>query len=160
MHHGGMNRLIVPGGYVPTNLRLPPGVEARALDDDMYDICARLREVDSTLYVVVIPEDDKPFAVMEACADGISRLVFKVEKLDARVIDKLRRLMSLSLHERLDEIEKAEREFERIQHEDELDRLYETMGRPMLTQLAKDGFVDSRPTSYPKLGVAAPGRSR
>lgn len=152
--------LTLPDGVRPSNLHLGPGTQHVAVEADMYGICERIKEVDPSLHVVLLSSDDKwCFAIMELCADGVERLVFKVKELDERVIAKLRRLMALPLKQRLARLEKDEFKFYADKKERELDELYEQLGRPMWTQLERCGFIQ-RPVSYPKLGVAAPGRTR
>lgn len=148
-----MSNLVLPGRSAPTNLRLRGSVTARLIDSDTYDIARRIQELDRSLFIVELHEDDKSeYAIMEACQDGVERLIFKVKQLDARVVMKLQHLMSLSLHARMDVCEKEEYKAEADRKAYESEKLYEELGLPMLSQLGHDGFVDL-PISYPKRGV-------
>lgn len=144
--------LVLPGGVRPSNLHLPPGARALAVDSDLYDICGRVAEIDKSLHIVLLEGDDKHcFAIMEHCPD-MERLVFKVKELDARVLQKLQKIMAMPLQERLALLEKEEHRLAEQEQERELDDLYERVGRPMWTQLEHDGFIQ-RGVSYPKRGV-------
>lgn len=147
-------------GTVPANLVLPPGTLPVPVNSDMYRICDRIREIDESLYIVLLEGQKYPYAIMENCKDGTSRLVFKVYELDARVLDKLRRLMSMPLHYRIKKLEQENHRFEQQEHEQEMERLYEEIGRPMWTMLEKCGFIDGRGVSFPKAGVATRGKKR
>jgi len=150
--------LLLPGGLAPSNLHLAEGTRASYVDGDLYRICDRMREVDQSLYAVQLSDDQRyAYAIMEDCEDGVQRLIFKVKELDGRVIEKLRYLMARPLHERLTEIEAMHHRLEADRKENELDELYEKLGRPMWTQLEHDGFIQ-RGVSYPKLGVTSRGR--
>lgn len=154
--------LILPDSTRPTNLHLRPSVRVRHIDSDLFDVCQRVRGISEDLYLVEMSEGDEyAFAVMERCADGIDRLVFKTAELDARVLEKLRYLMAKPLPERLAEIEKMEYKHERDEEEAEHERLYETLGGPMLRELDRNGFLGApRGTSYAKRGVYANQRTR
>lgn len=159
-----MSSLTLPTGAKPTNLQLPPGVNAQYIDSDVFDICGRLAEVDKSLYVLVItgrPGTD--FFIMEDCGDGVQRMVFRVgadheiDALDTRVVNKCKMLMSLPLMMRVAAIQREIDKREAARVENSLEELYENVGRPMWTSLDKCGFID-RPVSYPKLGVTARGK--
>lgn len=115
----------------------------------MYSLCERIKDISPDLYINGFVNPEFPWIVVERCKDGQDRVVCKVKELDSRLLDYLRKLMSVPLNERLKLIEKNEYELERKQHEDQLDELYERVGRPMWTQLEHDGFIN-RPVSYPK----------
>lgn len=143
--------LLLPGGSAPSNLHLAEGVTARFVDSDMYSICDRLAELSPRLHVEELVDtatDSHSYSIMEECGDGVSRLVFKTKELDARVVDKARYIMNVPFEQRFAEAERIEQENTAYQHEQEMERLYEQVGRPMLTQLAKDNFID-RSVSYP-----------
>lgn len=145
--------LILPDSVRPTNLHLRESVQMRMVEGDVYDIANRVKGVDPSLFIVQLEEGgDCAWAVMEHCADGVERLVFRTDALDARVVEKLRYLMARPLHERLAEAEEIEHKFAEAEKERDLDELYERMGRPMWTQLEHDGFIQ-RGVSYPKRGV-------
>ena len=147
--------LTLPDGVRPSNLHLPAGATATFIDGDLYDICARMRELDPNLYAVLLEHGGTgySYAIMERCADGVERLIFKVRELDNRVIDKLREIMAIPLEHRYRELEKREYKLEEERRERELDELYERMGAPMWGLMERTGF-SQRPVSYPKAGVA------
>lgn len=150
--------LILPSRTAPTNLHLRDSVQTRYVDGDLYDIAKRLAELSKDLFIVEMSEHDAhAYAIMEHCADGVERLVFKVKELDARVLDRVREIMHVPFEHRFAAAAADVDRHEAAQKENELDELYERVGRPMLTQLEHDGFIQ-RGTSYAKRGVAAPGR--
>lgn len=149
--------LILPSHTAPSNLQLRDTVRTRFVDGDLFDIAKRLRELSDQLYIVEMSEqDDCAYAVMEHCADGVERLVFKVRELDARVIDRVREIMHVPFEHRFAAAEAAEEAHNAARKDAELEELYDRVGRPMLTQLEHDGFIQ-RSTSYSKRGVVAPG---
>lgn len=146
--------LMLPSGLAPSNLHLRPGVNARYVENDIFDIAKRVRAVDESLHIIELEEDGRVvYAIMEHGRDGIERLVFRVSELDGRVVERLRYLMAMPLHERLDKLEEEELRANASKHEDDMDELYERVGRPMWTELEKCGFIQ-RSVSYPKTGVA------
>ncbi len=152
--------LLVPGTSRPTNLHYGEGVQATIVDSDLYGMCDRIREISPDLFIIALSQDDEyAFVIMERCADGVDRLVIKVKELDGRVEHKLRQLLAQPLDSRMDQLEREEYELNEKVHDDEMDELYERMGRPMWAQLEHDGFIQ-RPVSYPKTGVVAPGKAR
>lgn len=155
-----MSDLIIPGSASPANLHLKRDVRAVMVESDLYDICERIKEIDPSLYIVQLEEDDRcAFAVMERCSDGIHRLVSKHKELDKRVLDKMLYLRAVPFEKRFNEIEAQVDKEEEDQRLKESEELYEKLGRPMLTQFAHDGFID-RNISYPKRGVALRGKLR
>lgn len=139
-------------------MHLPEGAKAYLVESDVYGICEQIAEISPRLHVFLLTDDAKyAYAITEHCEDNVERLVFKVKELDGRVIKRLRTLMAKPLLQRLDEIEKENHRFEQQELDDELERLYEELGRPMWTQLEHDGFIQ-RSISYPKAGVATRGR--
>lgn len=154
--------LVLPTGVVPTNLHLRPSVKRRYVDGDLYGICNRMKQIDPNLYAVELEDgQDHAYAIMEHCIDGTDRLIFKVAELDARVLAKLEYLMARPLADRLDLIERDEHKYEADQKEEELERLYETLGGPMLRDLDRLGFMGGpRSSSYAKRGVYANRRTR
>jgi hypothetical protein len=141
----------------PTNLHLPPGTAAIPVSSDMFDICSRVAEIDPNLYIVLTMQGSShAYVIMEKCRDGVDRLVFRVNVLDQRVLNRLKYLMTHPLDERLKILEKEEYELKAEKAEREFEELYERVGRPMWTQLEHDGFIQ-RSVSYPKRGVKADG---
>jgi len=133
----------------PTNLHLPDATQTTLVDSDLYHICDRIAEIDPRLFIVHLAHGEKDaFAIMERCEDGVDRLVFKVAELDARVVDRLREIQAIPFEKRFEELEKREMETNRKRNEEAMDELYERLGGPMYTQLAKDNFID-RGASYP-----------
>lgn len=116
------------------------------VESDMYDICNRVKEIDPSLFIVLLQSQEKGYvyAIMEKCEDGVERLVYKVKELDERVLERLRYLMKYPLTERMAELEKEEYKMKRDAKEDEIEELYERMGAPMQHQLVRDGFADRR----------------
>ena len=136
----------------PMNLHLRPSTRARYVDSDMFDICERLAEIDPRLYIVELAEDDEAnYMVMEHCADGVVRAVTPkpVRELDARLLERIRYLLHVPFEHRLAAAERENEKYERECHEAELEAIYERMGHAFQRQLWHDGFIDSRPTSYP-----------
>lgn len=150
------SQLILPGGACPSNLRRLDAQGARPVTSDMYSICERIKEVSSSLYLIELHGGDEfQYAVMESCSDQIERLVFKVKRdaLNGAVIEKLRRLLAMPLTERLKKLEAEEFKHEADRKEEEFERLYENLGRPLLHQMQHDGFATTQAVSYPKRGV-------
>jgi len=140
----------------PDNLH---GSYGTLVDADVYNICERLKEIDPRLKIHFI---DPPirygpkvynFSITEACDDGVERLVFRVEELDARVIQHVQYLLKVPFETRFAKAEAIEAKREEERQEAEHEKLYETMGGPMLRQLEHDGFIEHRGVSYPKRGV-------
>lgn len=152
--------LLLPTGEVPSNLHLDPSVRRRFVDNDVFHICDRIAEVSRRLFIEEFVDGDKrSYAIMEMCDDGVARLVFKTKVLDARVVSKVQYLLNVPFEKRFAEAERTEQEAEAARKDAELDALYERVGRPMLTELERCGFVD-RPVSYPKRGVTASSTNR
>ncbi len=150
--------LILPHTVKPLNLSLPPSAKVTSVDGDLYNICERIREIDPSLRVVLLehdPTDTWSYAIMEDCADGECRLVFKVKELDARVVTKLQRMMKIPFAQRYAEAEAECFKFEAEEHERSLEELYEKIGGPMLRELEQCGFIDGRGVSYAKRNRAA-----
>lgn len=146
----------------PRNLRYVRG----HVEGDVFRICERLEEIDDKLYVnpleppVTIGDKTYRYAIVEECADGVDRLVFRVPALDARILEHVQYLLRVPFEHRLAEAEKRADQMEVEAREAEKDRLVETMGMPMWRQLEHDGFITRR-TSYAKSGhVGNRGSSR
>lgn len=140
--------------FMPSNMIVPPELRGVHVEGDVYDICARIREISAKLYVIPLLNDPNGhrYVIVEKCADGVDRTVVKVHELDQRVVAHLQKLMAQPLSERLAEIERTERRLEAQEKENQLDDLYERIGRPMWTDLERCGFI-TRPVSYPKRGI-------
>lgn len=140
-----MSGFVIPGSAAPNNLRFSSNVRASLVESDVYNICERIREVDPSLFLVLLEQDDKAaYAVMETCRDGTDRLVCKVQELDARIVEKVERLKSIPFEVRFKAIEEQIDREEAEQRELEKEELYETLGAPMLSQLEHDGFIEPK----------------
>lgn len=128
-------------------------MKTKYVDGDLYNICMRVKQISDDLTVIPL-EGEGPyrFAIAEDCADGSTRLVFRVPELDNRTIERLQYLMSIPIDKRNEEIQKQIDRDEAARKEEELDELYERVGAPMWGELEKSGFI-TRPVSYPKTGV-------
>jgi hypothetical protein len=147
--------LLLPDGFAPSNLHLRPSVKTRYVDGDMFNICERLAEISPRLFIVEMAEgDDCSYAIMEHADHGVESLVCKVKELDARVLDRVQRMLHIPFEHRLAEIEKENAKYEADHHEDILEGMYERMGHQFRYQLEHDGFITHRGISYPKRGVA------
>lgn len=162
--------LVLPEGARPSNLHLAESDQVRMVTSDMYQIADRIREISDKLYIVEVERKTKEstkfgFIIMENCDDGVQRLVFRATKdgfqaktgaggLDARVLERLRYLMSVGLHERVEICERDREKWEKEQHEDAMENLWETMGGPMYVEMEKTGFFQ-RPVSYSPMNRTA-----
>lgn len=148
-----MSSLLLPSGTLPTSIRLRPEIRTSVVESDLYDIGRRIQEMHPTVYVLQMDDGNTAsWAVMENCDDGVQRLVFKTNVLDQRVLEKLAWIMHVPFEKRLEAAEKEVTDHDAKKKDDELEKLYEEMGRPMLTQLEHDGFIQ-RSTSYAKGGM-------
>lgn len=123
------------------------------VESDVFDICNQVKAIDPNLKVIWFDREDDPYVVMETSADGVERMVCKADALDGRLITKLQYLLHVPFEKRFEEIEKANTAFEAAKAEEQMEELYERVGRPMWTQLEHDGF-SQRSVSYAKSGVA------
>ena len=159
------SNLMLPDGLAPSNLHLRSSVKVRYIDGDMFDICGRLAEIDPRLFIVELSDsevDGAKYVIMEHCADGVARMAIpeRLKELDARVLERVQYLLHVPFEHRLAAIEAENAKYEADHHENILDEMYEKMGGEFRRQLEHDGFITHRGVSYPKLGVAAPGRVR
>lgn len=152
--------VVIPGTSRPSNLHLADGVQIETLDSDVLGVCDQVSEISDRLFLVVLRQEDKyAVAIMEHCDDGVDRLVFKVRNLDGRVLKRIRRMIGMPLKERIAKAEKDEHRMQEEAKEEKFEELWDRLGGPMYRQLHHDGFSQA-PVSYPKVGVAAPGRRR
>lgn len=134
------------------------GSRGRLVEGDVYDICTRIKELDPSLVIYANDETHaKKFSVVEMCKDHVERLVFTTDELDGRIISKLQHLLFVPFEKRFAEAERLEQQAKDDADEKSLNDLYENMGRPMLTDLERCGFIQ-RSVSYAKRGVAGGGR--
>lgn len=156
--------LLLPDGMRPSNLHLAPTTKQRFVENDVFHVADRLRDIDPTLNIVQLEGHkgkDVQWLVTEECIDGVVRPVGHFDACDNRMVQRVQYILSVPFSERLRiaEAENAKHEAEAREHES--DELYERLGGPMLRQLDHDGFVPGgRGTSYAKRGVAQAGRSR
>lgn len=135
---------------LPPNFR---GVWGPQVDSDMYNIGQRLHEFDASLTVHKIElKDGIMYSIVEHCADGEERLVFRTRQLDARVVEKCQYLLHVPFERRFAEAEARELKAEEERKEKEHQDLYERIGAPMHRQLEHDGFITHRGKSYAKRG--------
>lgn len=123
------------------------------VEGDVFDICNRIKEVDPNLFVIQLENDAKgcAYAIMEKCADGMDRLVYKTRELDQRIIDKCLYMRAVPFEQRAAQIEAEVDRQEQEERDRASEELYERLGGPMLSQFAHDGFIDGRNVSYPKV---------
>lgn len=143
-------------GGVPSNLVLPEGSRATHVDNDLHDICSRLRELDPNLRLALVEHvnGNAIWAVTEVDRTGTESLVFRVgpncelEELDARVITKIEWIRRIPAQERLAQIERDIERERAAAAEARSEKLYEDMGSKFLSDLYKCGFVhDPNPRS-------------
>jgi hypothetical protein len=143
-------KIVIPGSHRPDNLYLSDDVKTAVVESDVYDICHRIAELSPNLYIINAHSSSKHvWIIMEHCKDGVDRPIFRTNELDARVLTKLREMLSYPLAKRIEILEKEAERIAEKQKEEAADELYERMGAPMWKQLEKDGFIQ-RPVSYPK----------
>lgn len=137
---------------VPTNIRLPDGSRATHVESDLYNIAERLLELGAprlSLALLEHVDGGAVWAVMETDESGVERLVFRVGKgceiteLDGRVVERVQFLRAVPVSTRLRILE-AEIDAERKGREaDKAEDMYERLGGPMYSQLARLGFIDT-----------------
>jgi hypothetical protein len=139
----------------PDNLR---GRFGSYVESDVYHICDRIKEIDSRLRICVLEPPVEfagktyNFSVVELCPDGVERLVYRTEALDARIVEHLQYLLRVPFDKRFAEAERIEAKHEAEQKQRDFEEYYERVGRPMMTDLERCGFI-TRGISYPKRGV-------
>lgn len=95
-----MTQMLMP---TPFGLRTP----ARFVEHDVYNVCQRIKEIDSRLQVVLQEGHKMPWVVMENCADGNCRMVKRYEELSPAILDDLRRMLAIPFEKRIEEMQKA-----------------------------------------------------
>lgn len=109
-----LDKLMMP---VPENLRAG---RVRMVDNDLYNICDRVKEIDKNLYLVYHENHKEPWVVMEHCADGTERFVSRYEELGAHILDNLRYMLAVPFEKRLAETQaRIDRENEKFDGPDE-----------------------------------------
>lgn len=97
--------LHLPG--TPSNMKFPPHLagKMKMVEHDVYNICNRVKEIDPRLYVVLQEGHEKPWVVMERTFQGDSvEMVARYERLDASILDDLRRMLSIPFEQRMREL--------------------------------------------------------
>jgi hypothetical protein len=155
--NGGSNELAKQSIALPIRPQNLRGeTRGQFVESDVFNICNRLREVDRSLYVYDFGRDARPrYSVCEMCRDGVERLVYRVNELDARVVEHVQYLLHVPFETRFAQAEALETKHNEEQKQYELDKLTNEVGLPMLRQLEHDGFIETRGKSYAKRGVHA-----
>lgn len=160
--------LILDG--IPSNLLLPEGSRATHVENDLHEICARLRELDPNLRLALIEHvnGNAIWAVMEIGRDGQEHLVVRVgpgcalDALDARVITHIEWIRRIPAADRLATIERDIARERESAAADRSEKLYEDMGGQFYRNLHELGFIQgARTESYNRLtkGARRAGRS-
>ena len=109
---------------MPTPDNLKAG-RLKMVDNDLYNICQRIKEVDKNLVLVYHEKHKEPWVVIELCADGVERFVARYETCDAGILDNLRYMLAVPFDKRLAEIERRteleNKQFDQID-DDKMDR--------------------------------------
>jgi hypothetical protein len=152
--------LVMPG-IRPGNLQVGGRYRDVPVTGDVYMICDRVQQEFGDLILIRGVEDtakgELAYAILERTSTG-EKLVYMTKALDERIITNIKYLLAVPFEDRLAHAEKLEAKAEKEQKDDEFEKLYEELGGPMLRQLEHDGFIETRGTSYPKLGVATHGK--
>lgn len=141
----GMKDLHLP--IHPNNIRTGGRFQVEAVSGDMFSISERLRELNPRLYISVIEDRMEgathpvTYVIMEQTNKGTEEVVFKCFALDARVIEHVRYLMKVPFAQRFAEAEKELDKYEADEKVNEMDRLVEDLGLPMLRELKQTGFL-------------------
>lgn len=107
----------------PHNIKIA-GVNPTALrmvESDVFNICQRLEEIHQSLYVVVHPDHERPFVVMEVCTDGNHRMVKRYERLDAEILTDVQRMLNVPFEQRFREEVKRIDEHDRKREENQFE---------------------------------------
>jgi hypothetical protein len=146
---------MLPSGMAPANLHLRDSTKARFVEGDMFDICKRLADISSRLYIVELTDaDNAAYVIMESCDDLVQRQVYKLQKgqeLDARVLTKVQYLLNVPFEHRYAAIEAENAKYEADHHDNLIEGMVENMGGQFRRELEKCGFAQ-RNTSYPLTG--------
>ena len=94
-----MSDLLVPG--IPDNVRVPAHLRGvKLVESDVFDIANRIKAIDPNLYIVLHEKHEHPFVVMENTADGTQHMVSRYDRLDASILEDLRRMLATPFTER------------------------------------------------------------
>ena len=80
--------------------------QVKMVESDVFNICQRIKDIDRSLYIVLHEDHERPWVVMEDCADGDQRMVSRYERLDASILDDLRYMLSVPFEKRFAELTK------------------------------------------------------
>jgi len=117
------------------------------LEDDVLSIVRQVRELyGRRITIELLPGNSEPYAFVEHSEDGVDRLIFTVEELDPRALERLLRSDS---HSRayVDPYEAQEAEHDRLQEakdEHSREQLAE-VAEEMAYALQREGRADSLP---------------
>lgn len=155
---------------VPENFRSKLGRDV--VTGDVFNIAARIADLSEDAYgsrdhllltdrVADGWPDDGGFryVISELCVDGELRWVMGIQhgELDERVMTKLREMLTVPAEKRFSALEAEEARRTAQREIDELDKMTEEIGLPMLRDLEACGFIQ-RPPSYSKRGTFGPQR--
>lgn len=153
---------------VPENFRSRLGSDV--VTGDVYRIADRIAELSQETYGdsdrLILADrvgdgwpDDGGFryTVSEVCDDGVLRWVMGIQngELDDRVITRLKEMLYVPAEKRFSRLEAEEARRNAAIEIEQLDKMVEEIGLPMLRDLERCGFVQRR-TSYSKSGTMGP----
>lgn len=97
----------MPAAIVPTphGLRIN-GKYAKYVESDIFNVCNRIKEIDRSLSILLQEGHERPWVVVELCADGEERLVKRYEELTPAILSDLRRMLAVPFQQRIDEMQK------------------------------------------------------
>jgi hypothetical protein len=78
------------------------GQHCRYVEGDVYNVVARMKQIDPNLYVVLHEGHTYPWVVMEHCRDGEVRMVKRYAELSPAILDDLRYMLAVPFQERID----------------------------------------------------------
>jgi hypothetical protein len=90
----------------PSNLTVPQSAAFVAFESDVYNICARIKEIDPNLRVVLHEGAAEPWVVLELGPDGEERYVKRYAELDARILEDLRYMLAVPFEKRIEALDK------------------------------------------------------
>lgn len=112
------------------------------LDDDVLGIVSQVRQLSDGKITVELDDHNGKFHFVEHCEDGTDRLVFTVEELDQRALDRLMRADSSNRHyqDPYDEQERAQDALDRAKEDAQRERV-NMIGEEVIFGLQKDGMA-------------------
>lgn len=138
----GIDELILP--YVPANINTG-GIRNARITSDMFHISERIAEIDAPYPLAINLTQDQgsgatAYTIVEEAPQG-PRVVFRCNRLDARVIEHVQYLIRVPLKDRFAEAEKIMDKWDADEKDREMDDLVERVGLPMLRDLRECGFL-------------------